>query len=209
MTCTTHYFLHFPFPTMATHSKSRTNRNAFSFISMGWRKVRDSADADLRLMRDRPNSFKKLATSFDRDFENFLNYPPPPFSVIPYASARPPPLPAEIDFVKNLKPRLMEERRGGFGKKVLKKWRRRRSRIRVELLAMRDAVVSEVEDMDGNVDFDRSGSRRRLSFRDFWGAWKGDEEEQHVKDWKPIPVLKSRLKEFDKKSELIEKVKSS
>ncbi|OIV90419.1 hypothetical protein TanjilG_10905 [Lupinus angustifolius] len=191
---------------MSTHP---TNSNAFSFITMGWRKVRDSADSDLRLMRDRANSFKKLATSIDRDFENFLNYPPPPFSVIPYASSRPPPLPAEIDFVKNLKPRLTGERRGGFSKKVLKKWRRSRSRVRVDLSAIRDAIVSKVEEVDGIVDFDRGGSRRRLNFRDFWGDWNGDEEEQHLKDCKPIRVLKTRLKEFDKKSEFIEKVKSS
>ncbi|KAK7268094.1 hypothetical protein RIF29_20780 [Crotalaria pallida] len=162
---------------MATHPQSPSSCNAFSFLS----KVRDSANADLRLMRDRANSFRKLAMSFDRDFENYLNSPS--------ALACRPPLPAEIDFVKNLQPRLSDVRRGGFGKKVMEP----RSRIRIQLSAIRDAIVSEVGDMDGIVGFDRGKNG----------------EEEHVRDWEPIRVLKMRLKEFEKKSKFVEKVKSS
>ncbi|KAH8485409.1 hypothetical protein H0E87_027007, partial [Populus deltoides] len=59
----------------ATSTSTRTNSNntAFSLISRGWKEVRDSADADLQLMRARANSFKNLANSFDREIENFFN----------------------------------------------------------------------------------------------------------------------------------------
>uniref|UniRef100_A0A7N2RBE5 Uncharacterized protein n=1 Tax=Quercus lobata TaxID=97700 RepID=A0A7N2RBE5_QUELO len=45
-------------------SSSLSNSSAFSFVSKGWREVRDLADADIQLMRHRANSFKNLATSF-------------------------------------------------------------------------------------------------------------------------------------------------
>ena len=56
-----------------TSSSFSLNSSASSFISKGWREVRDLADADIQLMRHRANSFKNLATSFDRELENFFN----------------------------------------------------------------------------------------------------------------------------------------
>lgn len=208
---------------MATQSQPASSSDAFSFISKGWREVRDSADADLRLMRDRANSFKNLATSFDRELENFFNSATP-FSVPAIRSPRQ----AEIDFVKKLQPKLSEIRRAysspDFSKKVLEKWRPR-SRIRIDLSAIKNAIASEVEDMDEILDFDRGKSARRLSFRVFWREWKGegeaDGEGQTTKDWEPIRALKTRLKEFEKRSssveifdgfknsEFVEKLKSS
>nr|KYP48554.1 hypothetical protein KK1_029705 [Cajanus cajan] len=186
-----------------------TSSNAFSFLSKGWREVRDSADADLRLMRDRANSFKDLATSFDRELENFFNSAAPPFAV---PAMRSPP-PREIEFVKSLRPKLSEIRRAysspDFSKKVLEKWRPR-TRIRIDLSAIKNAIVSEED--EGIVDFGKRG--KRLSF---WEEWKG-EGEGESRDWEPIRALKARLKEFEKRgssfdafknSEFLEKVKSS
>ncbi|KAL9332152.1 hypothetical protein ACSQ67_001762 [Phaseolus vulgaris] len=194
---------------MATHPQTPTSSNAFSFLSKGWREVRDSADADIQLMRDRANSFKDLATSFDRELEHFFNSATPPFSV---PAMRSPP-PREIEFVKSLRPKLSEIRRAysspDFSKKVLEKWRPR-SRIRIDLSAIKNAIVSAEE--DGIVDFEKTG--RRLSF---WEEWK-NEGEGESKDWEPIRALKIRLKEFEKRgssfeafknSEFVEKVKSS
>ena len=80
-----------------TSSSSSSNLSAFSFISKGWREVRDSADADIQLMHQRANSFKNLVTSFDRELENFFNSATTSFSVPAIRSP-----PAEIDFVKRL-----------------------------------------------------------------------------------------------------------
>ncbi|XP_015900432.1 digalactosyldiacylglycerol synthase 1, chloroplastic [Ziziphus jujuba] len=201
---------------------SSSSSNAFSFISKGWREVKDSADADLQLMRDRANSFKNLATSFDRELENFFNSAST-FSV-PAIRSSPP---AEIDFVKKLKPKLSEFRRAysspDFSKKVLEKWGPS-SRIRIDLSAIRNAIVSEVdEERDGVIDLDRLRRGRRLTFREFWGEWKGDgeAEEGRSRDWEPIRVLKTRLKDFEKRNssteifdgfrnnEFMEKLKSS
>lgn len=183
---------------------SAPSSNAFSFISKGWREVKDSADADLQLMRDRANSFKNLATSFDRELENFFNSAST-FSV-PAIRSSPP---GEIDFVKNLKPKLSEIRRAysspEFSKKVLEKWGPR-SRIRIDLSAIKNAIVSEVEDRDGIIDLDRVRRGRRLTFREFWGEWKpdGEAKEGQSRDWEPIRVLKTRLKEFEKRNTSVE-----
>ncbi|KAI7734874.1 hypothetical protein M8C21_008812 [Ambrosia artemisiifolia] len=42
-----------------------------ALISKGWRGVKDSTKADIRLMKDRAESFKNLASSFDREREGF------------------------------------------------------------------------------------------------------------------------------------------
>lgn len=176
----------------------RQPTNAFSFLSKGWREVRDSADADLQLMRDRANSFKNLATSFDRELENFFNSAAPAFSV---PAMRSPPPPAEIEFVKKLQPKLSEFRRAysspDFSKKVLEKWRPR-ARIRIDLSAIKNAIVSEELEDDGVVDFERGKRERRLSF---WEELKGEGE---TRDWEPIRALKTRLKEFEKRSSSVE-----
>ena len=148
-----------------TLSSSSLNSSAFSFISKGWREIRDSADTDIQLMRHRANSFKNLATSFDRELENFFNSATTSFSLPEIRS----PL-AEIDFVKRLQLKLSEFRRAysspDFSKKVLEKWTLR-SRLQIDLSAIRNAIVAEVEDGDGVVDFDRVRKRNVVSFREF------------------------------------------
>ncbi|KAJ4979118.1 hypothetical protein NE237_009898 [Protea cynaroides] len=172
---------------------------AFSFISKGWREVKDSADADFQLMRARANSFKNLATSFDREFENFINSASS-FSVPPIRSTPP----TEIEFVKRLQPKISEFRRAysspDFSRKVLEKWKPR-SRIRIDLSAIRSAIVSEVEE-DGIIEFsgrDRFWGGRKVLVKDFRWDWKGDGEDSQ-KEWEPIRALKTRLREFESKS---------
>ncbi|KAL3755553.1 hypothetical protein ACJRO7_002583 [Eucalyptus globulus] len=189
--------------------------SAFSFLSKSWKEVRVSADADFQLIRNRANSFKNLATSFDRELENFINS-----ASTTFPSARRPP--AEIDFVKRLQPKLSEFRRAysapDFSKRVLEKWGHSGS-IRIDLSAIKNAIVSEADDGSGVVDFD--GARRRRRRR----RWVRFMEEPKVeKDyWEPIRALKARLGEFErrrspstvdifegwKSGELVEKVKSS
>ncbi|KAJ0027852.1 hypothetical protein Pint_36166 [Pistacia integerrima] len=191
---------------------STTSSNAFSFISKSWREVRDSADADLQLMKNRANSFKNLASSFDRELDNFFNSA----STFSVSSIKSSPSGTEIDFVKKFQPKFSEFRRvysaPEISKRVLEKWGPR-ARIRLDLSAIRNAIVSEVDeerDRNGIIEFDR-GKRGR----EFWG--EGERE------WEPIRTLKTRLREFERKRELsvedifggfkssdfVEKVKSS
>ncbi|CAO2820196.1 unnamed protein product [Amaranthus hypochondriacus] len=194
--------------------------SAFSFISKGWREVRDSADADLRLMKDRANSFKNLASSFDRELENFINSASP-FSVPVNRSNSP----VEIDLVKRIQPKLSEFRRAystpDFSRKVLEKWGRpTRPSIRIDLSAFKNAIVEEVDIEGGERVRVGNNGRERSTFRDFRWDWK-TEGEEGFKDWEPLRVLKTKLKDFEvqkspdeifgawKNSELIEKLKSS
>ncbi|XP_021855420.2 digalactosyldiacylglycerol synthase 1, chloroplastic isoform X2 [Spinacia oleracea] len=196
--------------------------SALSFISKGWREVRDSADADIRLMRDRANSFKNLASSLDRELENFINSASS-FSAIKSYSASPS---TEIDFVKKLQPKLSEFRRAysspDFSRRVLEKWSRpTTSRIRIDLSAIKNAIVEEAE-VDGGQRVGQSG-RGRVRFTDFRWDWKteGEEGEEKFRDWEPIRALKTKLKDFEVKkspdeifsswrnNELVEKFKSS
>ncbi|KAK9156856.1 hypothetical protein Scep_003430 [Stephania cephalantha] len=184
-------------------SSSVAAEKALSFISKGWSSVRDSADADIRLMRARASSFKNLANSFDREIENFFNSAPAAFAV-PAIRASPPP--TEIDFVKRLQPKISEFRRAysspEFSRKVLEKWSPR-SRIGIDLSAIRNAIVVAGDEEEEEEEEEERG-----------------EEERIQKEWEPIRVLKTRLKEFERKSssseifgnfknnELVEKVKS-
>ncbi|OVA07149.1 Glycosyl transferase [Macleaya cordata] len=198
-----------------------TAEKALSFISKGWREVRDSADADFQLMKDRANSFKNLANSFDRELENFINSATT-FSVPAIRTSTP----TEIDFVKRLQPKISEFRRvyssPDFSRKVLEKWSPR-ARIRIDLSAIRNAIVSEVGDTDKIAEFDekeRLWRGKNLKLEEFWSDWKG-EEEGSQKEWQPIRALKTRLRELERKSssseifgnfknnEFVEKVKSS
>ncbi|PKA47019.1 Digalactosyldiacylglycerol synthase 1, chloroplastic [Apostasia shenzhenica] len=169
-------------------STAVTAEKAFSFISKGWREVRDSAGADLQLMRARANSLKNVA---DRELENFLNSA--------YAFSVPTRSPmetsiAELEFVKRIQPKLSEFRRAysspDFSRKVLEKWSPRPS-IRIDLSAIRKAIVWEMDEAGGIMEFGRDRPRRRRKE-------KRTEEEQ---EWEPIRLLKARFKEFEQKSQ--------
>ncbi|KAF2323833.1 hypothetical protein GH714_042418 [Hevea brasiliensis] len=181
---------------------STSTNSAFSFISKGWREVRDSADADLQLMRARANSFKNLANSFDRELENFFNSASTSFSVRSFRSSTP----TDIDFVKKLQPKISEFRRvysaPEISKRVLEKWG---PKAKLGLIsAIRNAIVAEMEDGDRNgiVEFDRVRRRRSVKFREFWGEWK--EEGGQFGEWEPIRALKRGFRELEKKSESVE-----
>ena len=156
-----------------TSSSSLSNSSTFSFISKGWREVRDLADADIQLMRHRANSFKNLVTLFE-ELKYFFNSATTLFFVPVIQSP-----PAEIDFVKMLQLKLSKFQRAylspNLSKKVLEKWTPR-SRLWIDLSTIRNAIVVEVEDGDGVVDFDRVRKRNVVSFREFWGEWKSEVE---------------------------------
>ena len=56
-----------------------------------------------------------------------------------------------------------------ISKKVLEKWTLR-SQLRIDLSAIRNAIVVEVEDGDGVVDFDRVRKMNVVSFRVLGGV---------------------------------------
>ncbi|KAJ0714692.1 putative digalactosyldiacylglycerol synthase [Helianthus annuus] len=97
-----------------------TAEKAISFISKGWREVKDSTKADIRLMKARANSFKNLASSFDREFENFLR------------SSCSVPVPVTSSF------------HGSDSGGVLNKWSPS-AKLRIDLKEIKQAIVSEVE----------------------------------------------------------------
>lgn len=168
-----------------------------SFLTRSWREVRNSADADLRLMRARANSFKSLA---DRELENFLNSASSAMTVYPSTSSSSSTSLAELEFVKKIKPKLSEFRRvyssPDFSKKVLERWGPR-SRIRVDLSAIRSALVAEDWSGTWDLDWDRLRAKGR---RITWKAAEGEEQEEG-NEWDPFRMIKTSIKEFEKKSQ--------
>ncbi|KAI4369125.1 hypothetical protein MLD38_017610 [Melastoma candidum] len=167
---------------MMNETRSPTASSAFSFLSKSWKEVRVSADADLQLMKNRANSFKNLASSFDRELENL-----------------------EIDFVKKLRPKITEFR------KAYSWGQTKGGSLRLDLSGFRNAISEEV----GNGET---------------AAWVWEDEKEGADDWEVIRVVKSRLKEFERRkgfsvrtvrggdsldvwnwrsNDLVEKVKSS
>ncbi|KAL3532169.1 hypothetical protein ACH5RR_005690 [Cinchona calisaya] len=176
----------------ATSTSIVTAEKAFSFISKGWREVRSSADADLQLIKNRANSFKNLA---DRELENFLNSASKsPFSV-PTITASATTTPAEIDFVKKLQPKLTEIRRAYSSPDF--KWSQwsPKPKIGIDLSAIKNAIVAEVEDEEEEEERERFRRWRRVRFKE-----AAREDGQFGKFWEPIKALKTRLREFELKS---------
>jgi len=68
----------------------------------------------------------------------------------------------------------------------------------MNLSAIRDAIVSEVEEDLGGV----FGNNKRFNCSEFWNG----DEQQWCKDWEPIRVFK---KQFKKNTKFLEKLKSS
>jgi digalactosyldiacylglycerol synthase len=170
---------------------------AFAFISKGWREVRDSASADLRLMRARADSVRARA---DRELEHLLASasalaagPAPPL-LPPVATGAPI---AEVEFVrKRIQPKIQELR----SRALDARWPTgaagagagaRASSLRIDLsaiTAIRNAVVAEGE----------GGDRwRRIARR------KGDQdedEEEGRKEWEVVRMIQRGLKGFERRS---------
>jgi digalactosyldiacylglycerol synthase len=189
---------------------------AFSFISKGWREVRDSASADLRLMRARADSLRTLA---DRELEHLLVSA----SASAPLAAPPPPLAAgapiaELEFVrKQIQPKISELRRRyesrepELRRRVLERWvpPRGATSARVDLsgiTAIRNAIVSE------------AGGADRWSP----AAWSGEADGEEEKEWEVVRMIRGGLKELERRSQssellggfrgtgdLVEKFKSS
>lgn len=186
-------------------STSATAEKALSFISKGWREVRDSAGADIQLIRTRANSFKDIA---DRELENFLN------------SAKNESI-AEFEFMKRIQPKLSEIRRvyssPEFGRKVFEKWSPSAT-LGIDLSGFRSAIVAEVDGSRGVlVDYEKDNGRRKIRRI----GRKGEGEGVNLQEWELIRNMKRKLKEFEhksqfdevfgnfKKNEIVEKVKLS
>lgn len=177
-----------------------TAEKALSFISRGWREVRDNAGADLRLIRSRASSFKSIA---DRELENFFRSPS---AGLAFAA------PSELEIVKRIKPKLSELQQAysaqDLSRRVLEKWAPK-STIRIDMSSIRSALVSEVDEVGAVFDLGGDGawSQKRV-------LWKGEAQEEQGKEWDPIRILKTGLKELERKSqstsnELVEKMKLS
>ncbi|CAL5017082.1 unnamed protein product [Urochloa decumbens] len=169
------------------------DRGAFAFISKGWREVRDSATADLRLMRARADSVRARA---DRELEHLLAS----------ASALAPSLPpvaagapiAEVEFVRNrIQPKIQELRRqyssrGASSPADGGGWPPApgATSLRVDLsgiAAIRNAIVAA----------ERDGGAEGWSV----ARWKGDRgEEQRGKECEVVRMIRSGIKEFERGS---------
>ncbi|KAG2658912.1 digalactosyldiacylglycerol synthase 1, chloroplastic-like isoform X1 [Panicum virgatum] len=189
---------------------ARGDDSAFSFLSKGWREVRDSATADLRLMRARAYSLRTLA---DRELEHLLASASTALAAAPPLAAGAPI--AELEFVRTrIQPKISELRRRyasrerDLGRRVLEGWAPGGpARARVDLsgiTAIRNAIVSEAD----------GGERWRRA------AWKGEAEEG--KEWEVVRMIRDGIKEFERRNqtseifeglrstgELVEKFKSS
>jgi len=162
------------------------DRGAFAFISRGWREVRDSATADLRLMRARADSVRARA---DRELEHLLASasalagPAPPLP--PVAAGAPI---AEVEFVqRRIQPKIQELRRQYASRAPDGGWPAGASSLRVDLsgiTAIRNAIVAEGAGAEG------------------WrvAPWKGDRAEEGRKEWEVVRMLRSGLKEFERRS---------
>ncbi|CAI9097601.1 OLC1v1034070C3 [Oldenlandia corymbosa var. corymbosa] len=180
-----------------------TAEKAFSFISKGWREVRSSADADLQLIKNRANSFKNLA---DRELENFLNSASRSTFVVPAITASATTTtPAEIDFVKKLRPKLTEFRRAYSSPDFkLSQWSPK-PKLGIDLSAIKNAIVAEVEE-DEEDERERFRRWRGVRFKE------GEREDgQFGELWEPLKAFQTRLREFEQKSssEIFEGIKNS
>ncbi|AAF02140.1 Digalactosyldiacylglycerol synthase 1 [Arabidopsis thaliana] len=189
-------------------SMTLSSTNALSFLSKGWREVWDSADADLQLMRDRANSVKNLASTFDREIENFLNNSAR--SAFPVGSPSASSFSNEIGIMKKLQPKISEFRRvysaPEISRKVMERWGPARAKLGMDLSAIKKAIVSEMEldERQGVLEMSRLRRRRnsdRVRFTEFFAEAERDGE-AYFGDWEPIRSLKSRFKEFEKRSSL-------
>nr|CAB3487012.1 unnamed protein product [Digitaria exilis] len=163
------------------------DRGAFAFISKGWREVRDSATADLRLMRARADSVRARA---DRELEHLLASasalagPAPPLP--PVAAGAPI---AEVEFVrKRIQPKIEELRRQYSSRAPGGGWPPGASTLRVDLsgiTAIRNAIVAEGDGAD----------KWRLAR---WKGERGDEEGRN--EWEVVRMIRSGLKEFERRS---------
>lgn len=189
-------------------SMTLTSTNALSFLSKGWREVWDSADADLQLMRDRANSVKNLTSTFDREIENFLNNSAR--SAFSVGSPSAPSFSNEIGIMKKLQPKISEFRRvysaPEISRKVMERWGPARAKLGIDLSAIKNAIVSEMDldERQGVLEMGRMRRRRnrdRVRFTEF-RAETESEGEANFGDWEPIRSLKTRFKEFEKRSSL-------
>ncbi|XP_057826396.2 digalactosyldiacylglycerol synthase 1, chloroplastic [Cryptomeria japonica] len=224
---------------MATDCPPSTSEKAFSFISKGWKDVREGANADLKLMRARANKIKEplkgLASSFDREWENLMNTSSTNMRFNNNNSGSNVSL-QDLEFFKKLKPKFTELRRvysspdftAQYYGEILSKWGPSSS---IDLSAIKRAFGAEqVVDDDGfyleNGSKERrivnggmkNNVRRRVITRVSEvpaPRWKS-EEVLSLKEWEPFRVFKDGLKDLDKRadygksaSEFIENVKKN
>lgn len=156
------------------------DRGAFALISKGWSELRDSATADLRLMRARA----------DRELEHLLASasalagPAPPLP--PVAAGAPI---AEVEFVrKRIQPKIQELRRQYSSSRAPDGgWPPGASTLRVDLsgiTAIRNAIVAEGD----------GAERWRLA------RCRGERGEEGRNEWEVVRMIRNGLKEFERRS---------
>ncbi|CAH9117774.1 unnamed protein product [Cuscuta europaea] len=168
-----------PMPTSASSA------TIVSFISKGLKEMRTSADAEFELIRIRANSFFNLA---DRGLEHFINSTS---FTVPTLTSSVSTTQTEIDFVKKLRPKLSEFRRAYSSPDF--KWGTN-GKLRINLSAIRNAIVSEAEDKDGSVNW---RTWRKLRFTE---GGVTEEAQSCELNWEPIKGFKAfqaRCKEIE------------
>lgn len=190
---------------------SASSGSIVSLISKGLREMRTSADADFELLRNRANSIFKLA---DQGVEHFINSAS---FTVPTVTASATTTPAEIEFVKKLRPKISEFRRAYSSPDF--KWGTK-GKLRIDLSAFRNAIAPEGEEEN---ESERWRTWRRLRFTEGGGKEEGQSGEF---SWEPIKAFQTRCREIEaelkttssspaeilegiKNSEFVEKVKSS
>lgn len=196
-----------PSAVSSSSSHSVHAEKAFSFISKGWREVRNSADADLKLMRARANS---LANSFDKEWENLLNTGSSRMRINGSGSASG--SIQDLEIFKKLKPKFTELRRvsstpelaGQHYGGILNRWAASSS-IDLSLIkkAFRNAQLVDDEGFylqnEGQGRVRRANFRRRVRARESPPRWDGGAE-MPLKEWEPLKALKDGLKDLDKRA---------
>eukprot|EP00252_Welwitschia_mirabilis_P021173 TRINITY_DN534_c0_g3_i1.p1 TRINITY_DN534_c0_g3~~TRINITY_DN534_c0_g3_i1.p1 ORF type:complete len:783 (+),score=132.53 TRINITY_DN534_c0_g3_i1:389-2737(+) len=158
------------------------SERAMSFISKGWKEVRNGADADLKLMRARANSLRDFAVSLDRLAQT---YDP--------SNARS----LELEFLKKIKPKLSELRRAYSAADVNSS-----SSLDLSLITKAFRNTRAVDDEGfyvGTKSKDRVEFRRLSNSRDK-RIWTEDSDTWQISEWDPLKSFKEGIRDLDRKA---------
>ncbi|XP_024519355.1 digalactosyldiacylglycerol synthase 2, chloroplastic [Selaginella moellendorffii] len=204
----------------------RTER-ALSFISRSLSDVQRSADQDFKLMKARAKSFRDLASTLDKEWENF-RFPVPGssrdllgrFKERQHASPAPlaiSPLTAisaqveDVEFIRRLRPTLSTFRRIQSDPNFVKRDDSKRSRDRMDLSMLKKALAPLASDGDGDDPSTTSLEQRSPWVKGDNASWRWRERgtgtsakrtRKMVKlpaseDWEPLKRMKEGLRDLE------------